>query len=85
MDTTSLIGRRYGRLVVVEYSHAIKSRSWQYYWKCQCDCGNVSIVDRHNLINGSSRSCGCLRNEINIARIKEQKRKKDGQTGKNSK
>lgn len=29
-------------------------------WLCQCDCGSApKIVTRHNLLNGSTISCGC--------------------------
>lgn len=29
-------------------------------WKCQCDCGSVSIVPSDALRGGISKSCGCL-------------------------
>ena len=30
------------------------------YWLCQCDCGNETIVLKANLLNGNTRSCGCM-------------------------
>lgn len=31
--------------------------------KCLCDCGNYTIVQYSNLINGHTKSCGCLNAE----------------------
>lgn len=30
------------------------------YWKCICNCGNETEVDYYHLINGNTKSCGCL-------------------------
>ena len=30
---------------------------------CQCECGNVSNVEIANLLNGASKSCGCLQRD----------------------
>lgn len=51
----NITGQRFGRLVVLERSHSLGSVSW----KCQCDCGNVRVVDSQNLRRGASKSCGC--------------------------
>ena len=32
-------------------------------WKCQCDCGNIKIINGINLRNGDTKSCGCLHSE----------------------
>lgn len=32
-------------------------------FKCQCDCGNKVTVRGQNLLNGSTKSCGCLAKE----------------------
>jgi len=34
-------------------------------WLCRCSCGNEKPVSVCNLSNGSSKSCGCLKNKIN--------------------
>lgn len=52
----NLIGKRFGRLVVLEYAGEKK-------WKCQCDCGGTTIVSGTALNSGSTKSCGCLRIE----------------------
>ncbi len=52
----NLCGKRFGRLVVLEYAGEKK-------WKCQCDCGETTIVSGNALNSGSTKSCGCLRIE----------------------
>ena len=32
-------------------------------FKCKCDCGKIIEVIGYNLINGHTKSCGCLRKE----------------------
>lgn len=56
-----LTGIKFNRLLVVERDFTKgKNRT---YWKCQCDCGNITIVDGVKLKNGSTKSCGCLNAE----------------------
>jgi hypothetical protein len=31
---------------------------------CRCDCGTERLVDKYSLLNGVSRSCGCLNREV---------------------
>lgn len=49
-----LIGRRFGKLTVMEAT----SRS-QY--RCRCDCGKELDVTAHELLSGHKKSCGCLK------------------------
>jgi hypothetical protein len=32
-------------------------------WKCECDCGNKTIVNSSSLRRGATKSCGCLQKE----------------------
>lgn len=41
------------------------------HWECLCDCGKESEVRIYNLLNGITRSCGCLKNELTIQRTVE--------------
>lgn len=61
-DTTSMIGRRYGRLTVLEFSHSDSKRKTWY--KCLCDCGNYTTVEAQKLKSGHTSSCGCLKKEM---------------------
>jgi hypothetical protein len=54
-----LRGERFGRLVVTEFAGKYKSGGYQ--WFCTCDCTKQKIVGAANLKNGSTTSCGCLR------------------------
>lgn len=54
----SLLGKRFGQLTVIEQSESYRGHS---AWKCQCDCGNIVIVNSVELKNGDTLSCGCLR------------------------
>lgn len=51
---------RYGKLTVTEYDGKHGRR---HKWLCRCDCGNFVSVCRDHLINGHTRSCGCLAGE----------------------
>jgi hypothetical protein len=33
-------------------------------WKCKCECGTVKSVPGRYLNDGASKSCGCLRDEL---------------------
>ena len=59
----NLIGKRYGRLVVIERCGIAHGR---YMWSCLCDCGTFTTVNGSNLKqnNKGTTSCGCLRKEL---------------------
>lgn len=65
--TRNIAGKKFGRLTAVELSSPYISESGtkRTRWRCVCDCGNKVIVQSRYLTNGSTRSCGCLQNEIN--------------------
>lgn len=45
-------------LTVIEYKGMKRKGVTQ--WLCKCDCGNEKIISRECLINGDTKSCGCL-------------------------
>jgi len=55
------LGKRYGRLVVVERAGARKGHIW---WRCRCDCGAVIEVAGYRLKHGVTKSCGCLKRDL---------------------
>lgn len=71
----TLIGKKYNKLTVLEYSYTKNGRR---FWKCKCDCGNITIAPTYKLKNGSKKSCGCLllkKGESNLKAIKHNKSK----------
>jgi hypothetical protein len=58
----NLIDERFGRLVVIE--RAEQRYHSQILWVCRCDCGNSTEVPTSSLTRGGTRSCGCLRREV---------------------
>jgi len=54
-----LVGRRFGKLLVIERKENSKAGSVR--WLCRCDCGKTSIVQANNLKKGSTQSCGCYK------------------------
>lgn len=53
----NLTGQRFGNLTVIEVHGQDAHRA--YRWKCQCDCGNETVVRGSQLKSGVTRSCGC--------------------------
>lgn len=54
----NIIGKRFGKLIVLEEIDERKHGSKVY--KCQCDCGNITHVARTNLrAKNGTKSCGC--------------------------
>jgi hypothetical protein len=54
-------GKRFGRWTVVRLDH--RNAHGDGYFKCVCDCGNIGVIHRTTLIDGTSQSCGCLKRD----------------------
>lgn len=59
-------GSRFNRLVAVSPVTDDKRRKWL----CKCDCGQTATVITANLMNGNSKSCGCLAREASASNAK---------------
>ena len=57
----SLIGNRYGKLVVLE--RVENNRFGHTCYRCKCDCGGETIVNASNLRQGITNSCGCIKSK----------------------
>ena len=57
--SSSLVGRRFGKLTVVARLDEIR-KNHNTCWRCVCDCGKMTDVKRTCLIEGDTKSCGCL-------------------------
>lgn len=56
-----LVGKRFGRLVVLKREK--NNKFGCTYWLCKCDCGKTKIIRGTHLQSGKIRSCGCLTKE----------------------
>jgi hypothetical protein len=57
----NLVGQRFGHLMVLS-RHGSKKNN--VVWRCQCDCGNISLVTTNGLRTGDHTSCGCRRGGV---------------------
>ena len=53
-----LTGKQFGRLVVKQ---KLDKRGKEWYWLCECECGNTKEVRGVSLREGKVKSCGCLK------------------------
>jgi hypothetical protein len=71
---SNLTGYRFGKLLVIAKGKTVKRNGYRsgtrVYWECVCDCGSKKEVVRDSLIKGQTLSCGCLRTEELIKRVK---------------
>jgi hypothetical protein len=58
----NLLGQRFGRLVVL--ARAGSDKHGRAIWLCACDCKNEVVLSSSVLVQGHTRSCGCLRREV---------------------
>lgn len=61
-----LTNQRFGKLTVIKQSESYRDHS---AWLCQCDCGNLKIVNSVELKKGDTLSCGCLKSSYGEIRI----------------
>lgn len=60
----TLIGKRYGLLLVLLESKIQKKNAKRHYALCKCDCGTIKRVRIDSLKAGRVVSCGCKRGTI---------------------
>lgn len=62
-----MVGKKFGKLTIIEESTQRKNKA--ICWVCKCDCGNITQPIRGtSLRDGSIKSCGCLNSEATINR-----------------
>ena len=60
MHATDHSGKRFGKLTALTRCRvATNSGKLLSAWRCQCDCGNTTVVRTGDLISGNTTSCGC--------------------------
>lgn len=67
-----MVGRKFNKLTVLEECKE-RDKHDKIMYKCECDCGNIVIVNGNNLRSGNSKSCGCVNNKPNKHNFKHGK------------
>lgn len=55
IDPTDIVGKTFGKLTIKEVTDK------QYIYTVKCDCGSEFRVNRYDILNAHTKSCGCLR------------------------
>lgn len=66
IDVNDIIGKRIGRLEVLRYHSRVYDDTLggervRHYYVVKCDCGNIKILRRGQLVNEIVHSCGCIK------------------------
>ena len=56
-----VLGERFQYLLVIKEVPTFKDTRKTYL--CICDCGNETIQNKYDLLNGTCKSCGCIKNK----------------------
>jgi len=56
-----LVGRRFGKLIVLALLPGIRKRGHRPRWECRFDCGKTTSAQGGHLRYGHTTSCGCVR------------------------
>lgn len=62
--TIDLTNKKFGLLTaleLVEKPKTSRNKSNGNYWRCKCDCGQEIITRSQQLLQGNTRSCGCIK------------------------
>lgn len=61
----SLVGKKFGAWTVLRQvdSKITSGGNKKACYECRCICGNIKTVTRQALMNGESKSCGCLKTQ----------------------
>lgn len=59
-EKDDIIGKKYNRLTAIKRVHDQRN-GVRYLFKC--DCGKEKVILKHAVVNGITKSCGCLSNE----------------------
>lgn len=68
MQKVSLLGRKFGKLLVFGEAPSEKGHS---KWYCKCECGETTAIFSTNLLSGASLSCGCTINKPVASKSRE--------------
>lgn len=55
-DTLFGLNKKFGKLTIIEF---LGRKA-----KCRCDCGKIKILDKYNVMFGTTKSCGCEKKRL---------------------
>lgn len=56
--------KKFNRLTVIEFCGMGTQNKPMPMWKCKCDCGKECVVSYYSIMNGHTKSCGCIQREF---------------------
>ncbi len=56
-----MIGEKFSYLTVLAQDETLKKK---IYYRCQCECGAIKVVQKSNLLHGHTKSCGCMKSRM---------------------
>lgn len=59
LNYSNIAGKKFGRLLAIEETEG-RNASGSVRWRCRCDCGKEAYPDASSLLQGLTKSCGCL-------------------------
>lgn len=60
MKQKDITGQKFNRLTAIK---PIEKRKNKWVWLFRCDCGKELVIDKYNVMEGHTRSCGCYKLE----------------------
>lgn len=55
----NIVGQKFGKLLILTDNER-KNNTSNLYCRCLCDCGNEKLIRKSCILNGNTKSCGCL-------------------------
>lgn len=65
-----MIGKQFGKLTILALDTS-RASDGSYNYICECECGNIKIINGVALRQGVTTSCGCINYSIGEKRIKD--------------
>lgn len=70
INVDDVIGKCLGKLKVIsyegcKYDATLGGDKMRHYYRVECECGNVKLVQRGQITSNIVHSCGCLRHKKN--------------------
>lgn len=67
-----IIGKRYGKLVVIDITKKQRKsgKRTDACAVCRCDCGNITIVRIFALNSSNTKSCGCMKADFEVRKTR---------------